>query len=434
MSKALRATWQKHQTILGNFFSLSVLQVATYLAPLITLPYLVRVLGPSRFGLVELAHAIAVYLVILTDYGFNLSATREISLCRNDPRRLSEIFSAVMLLKLLLTVASFFALVAAVLAVPRLRGDWPVYLLTFGTVIGQCLFPIWLFQGLERMKYTAILTILSKLAITVAIFAFIRQSDHYIRVPVVQSVGTIAMGVAGLLVALREFPVRFALPSRALLRQELAEGWHLFVSKMSITLYTTSNIVILGLFTNNTFVAYYVAGEKIVRAIQGLQLPLSQAVYPYVGKLASESKEAALAFTARMTEIVGVVTLVLSVGLFFAAGPLSRLILGEQFGASVAVIRILSPLPFVCSLSNIFGVQIMINFGLKKTLTRILAIAGVVNVVLVFALVVPLRHIGVSIAVLLTEVAIMIATYVALQRNGLDVFRRHRTAEPEHGL
>jgi PST family polysaccharide transporter len=130
MSKALRATWQKHQTILGNFFSLSILQVATYLAPLITLPYLVRVLGPSRFGLVELAHAIAVYLVILTDYGFNLSATREISLCRNDPRRLSEIFSAVMLLKLLLTVASFFALVAAVFAVPRLRGDWPVYLLT----------------------------------------------------------------------------------------------------------------------------------------------------------------------------------------------------------------------------------------------------------------------------------------------------------------
>jgi len=434
MSKTLKATWQKHRTILGNFFSLSVLQVATYLAPLITLPYLVRILGPSRFGLVELAHAIAVYLVILTDYGFNLSATREISLCRDDPRRLSEIFSAVMLLKLLLTVASLIALAAAVLAVPKLRGDWAVYLLAFGTVIGQCLFPIWLFQGLERMKYTAILTILSKLAITVSIFVFIRRSDDYIYVPVLQSIGTFAMGVAGLLVALREFPVHLVLPSRTLLRQELVEGWHLYVSKMSITLYTTSNTVILGLFTNNTFVAYYVAGEKIVRAIQGLQLPLSQAVYPYIGKLAAESKDAALAFAARMTEIVGIVTLALSVGLFLAAEPLGRLILGGQFDASVPVIRILSPLPFVCSLSNIFGVQIMINFGLKKTLTKILAIAGVVNVILVFILVAPLHHVGVSIAVLLTEASIAIATYVALRQNGLDVFRRHRNAEPYHGL
>lgn len=434
MSSPLKATWRKHQTILGNFFSLSVLQVATYLAPVITLPYLVRVLGPSRFGLVELAHAIAVYLVILTDYGFSLSATREISLNRDDPRRLSEIFSAVMLLKLLLTVASFVALTAAVLAVPRLRGDWRVYLVAFGTVIGECLFPIWLFQGLERMKYTAILTILSKLVITVSVFVFIRRSDDYIYVPVLQSAGTIVMGVAGLLVALREFPVHLALPSRALLRQELVEGWHLFVSKMSITLYTTSNIVILGLFTNNTFVAYYVAGEKIVRAIQGLQLPLSQAVYPYISKLAAESKEAALAFAARMTEVVGVVTLALAVGLFLAAEPLAKLILGGQFDASVPVIRILSLLPFVCSLSNIFGVQVMINFGLKKTLTKILAVAGVVNVILVFALVAPLHHVGVSIAVLLTEVAIMIATYVALRRNRLDVFRRHRNAEPDHGL
>jgi PST family polysaccharide transporter len=261
MSETFKAAWQKHRTILGNFFSLSVLQFATYLAPVITLPYLVRVLGPSRFGLVELARAIAVYFVILTDYGFNLSATREISLHRGNPRRLSEIFSAVMLLKLLLTVASFVALVAAVFGVPKLRGDWPVYLLAFGTVVGQCLFPIWLFQGLERMKYTAILTIFSKLVTTVSIFVFIRQSDQYLYVPVVQSVGTIAMGVAGLFVALREFPVHFALPSRALLRQELADGWHLFISKMSITLYTTSTTVILGLFTNNTFVAYYVAGE-----------------------------------------------------------------------------------------------------------------------------------------------------------------------------
>lgn len=434
MPETFKAACRKHRTILGNFFSLSVLQFATYLAPLITLPYLVRVLGPSRFGLVELGRAVSVYFIILTDYGFNLSATQEISVHRDNPRRLSEVFSAVILLKLALGVLSFVVLVGAVLAVPRLRGDWPVYLLAFGTVVGQCVFPIWLFQGLERMKYTAVLTILSKLVITVGIFTFIRADSHYIYVPVVQSAGTIAMGVAGFLAALRQFPVRLVLPSRAVLRRELVDGWHLFISKMSVTLYTTSNTVILGLFTNHTVVAYYVAGEKIVRAIQGLQFPLAQAVFPHVGKLAAESKRAALGFAARMTWIVGVVMLVLSVGLFLSAGPLTRLMLGEQFGASVSVVRILSLLPFLGSLSNIFSVQIMVNFGMKMTLTRILAVAGVANIMLVFALVGPLQHIGVCIAVLLTEASITVAMYLALRQRGLDVLRRVPTVETEYGI
>lgn len=433
MPKILRAAWRTHRTILTNFFSLSVLQFATYLAPVITLPYLVRVLGPSRFGLVELARAISVYFIIVTDYGFNLSVTREISVNRDNPRVLSEVFSAVMILKLLLTALSFVALTAAVMAVPKLRNDWLVYLLAFGSVLGQALFPMWLFQGLERMKYTALLTILSKVVTTAAIFVFIRQGSHYIYVPVVQSAGTIAMGVAGLGAALWRFPVRFRLPSKAVLKRELVEGWHLFIYKMSTSLYTTSNTVILGLVANNTVVAYYVAGEKIVRAIQGLLFPLSQAVFPHIGRLAAESKAVALAFASRMAKGVGLIALALSVGLFLGAEPLVRLILGDQFGTSVPVVRILSLLPLTGSLSNVFGVQIMANFGLKKTLTKILAIAGIVNVALVFALVIPLQHIGVSIALLLTEVSIAIAMYVALRRRGLDVFRRRRAVELDHG-
>lgn len=434
MPETFTAACRKHRTILTNFFSLSVLQFATYLAPLITLPYLVRILGPSRFGLVELARAISMYFILVTDYGFDLSATQEISVHRDNPRRLSEIFSAVLLLKLFLTVLSFVALAAGVLAVPKLRGDWPVYLLAFGTVVGQSLFPVWLFQGLERMKYTAVLTILSKLAVVVAIFAFIRQGSDYIYVPVVYSGGTIAMGVAGLLVALWVFPVRLILPSRAILKRELVDGWHLFVSRMSVSLYTTSNTVILGLFASNTVVAYYVAGEKIVRAIQGLQFPLAQAVFPHIGRLAAESKTAALAFASRMTRIVGAVTLVMSAGLFLAAGPLTRLALGEQFGDSVLVVRILSLLPFLGNLSHILSIQVMVNFGLKRTLTRILAMAGVANIVLVFALVGLWQHIGVCIAVLLTEAGITAAMYVALRRRGLDVLRRYPTREAEDGV
>jgi len=162
--------------------------------------------------------------------------------------------------------------------------------------------------------------------------------------------------------------------------------------------------------------------EGILEAIQGLQMPLSQAIFPYIGRLASESRDAALAFVSQVARIVGVVTLVLSMALFVAAPSVAAVLLGPQSAASVPVIRILSFLPFIIGLSNIFGVQVMINFGLKKMLTKIMITAGLLDLVLAVFLAVGYRHVGVSIAVLLTEIFVTMATFVALRKSGLHVF------------
>ena len=424
MVEKLKGIWGRYRRVLSNFFSLSVLQISNYLAPLITLPYLVRVLGPSRYGLVEFARAVAIYFVILTEYGFNLSATYEISIHRDDRRKVSEIFSAVLVIRLLLLTVSFGLLVLMVLGIPKMRGEWRVYLFAFGTVVGQTLFPIWLFQGLERMKHIAVLNIIARALITVSIFVFIRRAEDYLYVPLVQSAGVLLMGVGGMVLGMRLFDVRFAVPSVSALRHQFVSGWHLFLSTIATTLYTTSNTVILGLLTSNEIVGYYAAGDKIVRAIQGLQLPLSQAIFPHIGRLASKSKEAALHYADRVARIVGVVTFVLSLGLLFGAPFLTSIILGPGYDASIPVVRILSFLPFIIGLSNIFGIQIMVNFGMKKTLLKILMIAGLMNVCLALTLVFPFQHIGVSASVLLTETFVTVSMYVALHRRGLHILCR----------
>jgi polysaccharide transporter, PST family len=408
----------------GNFVALSVVQFANYVAPLIILPYLFRVLGPSRYGLIELARAISVYFLILTDYGFSLSATREVSVHRDDPQRVSELFCCVLLLKLALVVLSLGALVGIVWAVPRLRADWPVYLLSFGNVVGMGLFPLWLFQGLERMKHLPALNLTAKLLVILGVFVFIRGPEDYLYAPALQSAGTLLIGLGGLALALRLFPLRFRWPSRTVLRRELANGWHLFVSKMAITLYTTSNIVILGLVTDYTFVAYYAAGDKIVRAASdGLHVPLSQAIFPHISQLAARSRAAALRYVGRVAGWLSAATLMISAGLFLAAPYIARVLLGAQSEGSVPVIRILSLLPFVVGLSNIFGVQIMANFGLQERLARILIVAGLLNLVLALLLARPLQHAGVALASLTTEIFVTLTLFVALHRNGLHVFR-----------
>lgn len=429
MFKTLKAAWGHNRTVLDSFFSLSVVQFANYLAPLITLPYLFRVLGPSKYGLIELARAVSVYFLILTDYGFSLSATREVSVHRDDSRRISEVFSAVMVVKFLLVVLSLAMLSLVVFAVPRLRADGPVYFLAFGHVIGMWLFPVWLFQGLERMNYIAALNVTAKSLVIISIFVFVRGPSDYLYVPLLQSSGAILIGLVGLVMAVRFFPVRFHVPSRSVLHRELRNGWHLFLSKMATTLYTTSNIVILGLVTDSAFVAYYAAPDKIVRAVQGLQIPLSQAIFPHIGRLASQSRQAAMAFTSKVAGIVSVITLMMSVGLFIGAPYIARVALGEQFQAGVPVIRILSLLPFLIGLSNIFGVQIMINFGLQRVLTRILIAAGILNIIVALVLAMAWQHIGVAVAALATETFVTVGMFIALRRSGLNVFTAGIDAE-----
>ena len=422
MWKVLEIPGRRNRRVLSNFLSLSVVQFANYAAPLITLPYLFRVLGPSHYGLIEFARAITLYFVILTDYGFSLSATRQVSIHRDDPQRLSEIFSAVMLLKLLLVALSFLAMAALVLAVPRLRADWPVYFLSFGHVVGMALLPLWFSRGLERVRFMAILSAGTRLLVIVMILAFVRDQADYVYVPLMHSLGYVLAGAVGLVAVIRSSSVRFRIPSLALLEQELRDGWDIFVSKVATRLYRTSGAVILGLLTNHTFVAYYAAGEKIVWAVQGLQEPVSQAVFPHIGQLASESKQAALAFAAKVAKILCGVMLAASLALFAGAPWVARLALGEQFHAGVSVIRILSLLPVITAFSNVFGVQVMVNFGLKRLLARILIAAGVLNVAAALCVAGPLKHEGVAVVSLATEIFVTLAMFIALRQNDLDVF------------
>lgn len=422
---ALRPPSSDGRRVLGNFFSLSIVQFANYLAPVITLPYLFRVLGLEKYGLTELARAISVYFLMLTDYGFSLSATQEISVHRDDPEKVSEVFSAVLLLKFLLLLLSFALLSLLVLAVPRFRADWPVYYLSFGNVIGMWLFPIWLFQGLERMKYIPMLSVTAKTLYVLLVFSLIHGPSDYLYAPLLQSASAILIGLAGLILALCKFRVRFRIPGVSVLRHEFVNGWHLFLSKTAITFYTATNVVILGLFTDNTFVAYYAAGDKIVRALtDGLHIPLSQAIFPHIGRLASQSPPAALRFAARVARLLSLATLTISVGTFVAAPYIARIVLGHNAGGSVPVIRILSLLPLVVGLSNIFGTQIMVNFGLKKLLARILAAAGLLNIVVALLLVLHLQHVGIAIASLTTEIFVTAVMFAALRKKGLNVFGR----------
>jgi len=393
--------------LLSNFFSLSFLRGANYLLPLITLPYLVRVLGPQKFGLIAFAQAIIQYFVIFTDYGFNLSATREISIHRENKKKVSEIFCSVLLIKFALLVVSFIILSAVVFGFNKFKADWGIYYLAFGMVIGQVMFPVWFFQGMEKMKYIATLNILAKLFFTVSIFVIVRHEADYRYVPLLNSLGFIIAGFTGLWVVLRRFKIGFEVPAFAAIRREIENGWHIFISTLAISLYTTSNTVILGIFTNNTIVGYYAAGEKIIRAITGMITPLSQTIYPHICKVASESRERALSFVRKILMLIEVPLFLISIAVLLFARHISNLVLGEHFQESIPIIRILSFLPFIVAASIMLGSQTLLVFGIKRLFSMSIVFPALVHIVFLLFVTPFWGATGVAIVCVFTELLIL---------------------------
>ncbi len=397
-----------------------LVQIANYIFPLITLPYLVRILGPEKYGLVAFAQSFIGYFILITNYGFDLSATREISIYRGQKEKLSEIFSSVMYAKVLLLSLCFF-IFFFFLQVDKFKKDSLVYVLTFGIIVGQTLFPLWLFLGLEKMGYITILTILERAVFTICIFIFIRNTNDYIYVPLFNTMGYLTSGILGLLLALFKFGVTFRTPKLQEIFSQIKHGWHSFISATNVSLYSTTNMFILGLFWNNVVVGYYAAAEKLIYAIQRLLVPLSQAVYPYVSKAAHEKKEKALSFISRILYINIAIGIFLAIIILLGARVIIKIILGPMYQESVYVMQIFAFLPLAGAVTNVLGFQTMLPLKMDSELAKALIIVALINVMLAFILIPFFAHLGAAIAFLCTMCSACLILFLILKRANVNL-------------
>lgn len=413
---------QPYKNLLKNFTSLSVLQLTNYLFPIIVLPYVVRVLGPDKYGLVQFAAAFNAYFLLLCDYSFGLTGTRLISQHRNDSQKLSEIFSSIIFIKIIFYGVTFLLLLVLIFSIERFRADWLIYLFSSGMVLGSVLSPLWYFQGIEQMKYITILQVAARTIATVFIFVLIQTSSDYLTLVIINASSQLAIGLAGLIVCILKFKIRISFPGIESIIRLLKQGWNIFLSSISINVYTTSNTFILGLFATDTIVGYYAAADKIRIAFQGMQSTLSQSVFPFVSNLAKESYTNFINFNRKLLRISIGSGLIISMVLFLYADELTDIILGKNFSHSADLLRIISVLPILISLSNVFGIQTMLPLGYDKAFNRIIGFAALVHIILLVIFIPDYLAKGVAYIIVVTESIVTFFMFVYLRYKKINLF------------
>jgi len=399
---------REKKTLLENFISLLTVQFGNYFLQLITFPYLVRVLGIAGFGLYSFVFAFAQYFLIITDYGFNLTATRKISIARTNKEKVANIFSTVYATKILLFTFSSIAIIIITFLVPKFQKDHYAYLLTIIAIFGNFLFPVWYYQGIEKTKYIALFNSIAKIITTGCIFIFIKNPNDIYLAIFIQSMSVVVSAVISIAALIKYWPVKLVKISFHDIQESLIDGWYIFITIFSASLVNSTNIFILGLFASNQTVGYFSIAEKIVRVFHSLVAPLSTAIFPHVSKLVNESKEKAISFLNSVLKwgLMGFALCTMS--LIVLSGIYVKIFTGNYSFHIQSLIIILSVLPITIFIDNIFGQQILVNIGSSKEFMKGILIPGLSSLLLSFALVPKYKEYASAVIFLCAQLAIMI--------------------------
>lgn len=415
---------KKYKRLIENIMSLFMIKGLQYILAFITFPYLVRVLQVENFGSVVFVQGILQYFILFTDYGFNLLGPKEIAQNDNKKER-GKIFASIFAAKLILLFISTILFVCILVIISYINNeDILLYIVTYLMVIGNVILPVWFFQGIQQMRYITIVNIIGRLFSVVCIFYYVRIPEDYVLAGFFQATVPLIAGLCSWIILWKNYKEIFILPKYRDIKQVFIDAWEIFTSTVAINLYTASNLVFLGLLTNNIVVGYFSGAQKIIQNINSLISPITQAIYPYISKITNNSKSDALKFLKKMVWILGGGNFIVSILIFIFAEWIVDLLLGDGYEQSVLLLRILSFLPFIISLSNIFGIQTMLVFGMKKQFNKILLSAAVINTIIVLPMIYFYQAIGVSISMTITEMFVTLTMYIVLRKNNIHLISR----------
>lgn len=394
-----------YKSIIKNIISLSALKMVDLVIPLIILPYLIITVGKENYGIYAFAYTFIFYFLNVTQYGFSLSAVKNVALIRDDKNKLANYFNEILTTKLFLTCITIGVIILLTLVVPKFRDNNLVILFVSLMLVGDCFTPIWYFQGIEKMQFITFANIISKLTYLVFVYFWITSKDDYVYIGLYQSIGFILSGIISIVYVVKYHKIKLQIKGYSHIKKNLKEGFSSFLILTIPTLYANTSIFLLGMFTPFQNVTLLEAGTKISSVFSAFSTILARALYPFLNRNQQHKKmmvkvQIILGFLA---SLIMFLSAPLVIKLWFRNGLMNDVIL---------VIKILSATPFLLSIIYAFGINGLLVENKDKLFLKATIIASTTGLILGVLLIPNGDYLIAAVVIILSRALYALSTFL----------------------
>lgn len=399
-----------------NVAALTLVQAASYLFPLVTIPYLTRMLGVESFGKVVLVQSLMALAAIVVDYGFSLSAVRTIAAVHKDKAAVSRIYTATLCSQALLYGVCLLLAISGLLLAPMDDADRHAYVAGALMAATGVASTQWLFQAFEQLKVYSMLQIGGRALSLPLLFLLVDGPEDVVGAVVFGNLGALLANGFAIHWAHRKQMVQWSRPGKADLHGALTTGFPIFTSKIATSVFQNSGVLVVGAVAGNSAAGLYALADKIRKTAQSLLQPVTQALYPRMCHLFGTDPAAARHLLRRVSPLVIGATATGSILLFVLAKPIVLAFGGSDYLNAVPLLRIMAVLLLVTSASSIAGLCVILPNGLTKQYNSIILSSTIVYLAVLLLLIQRAGSSGAAVALVIAEVlAATLAVAVAVR-------------------
>lgn len=382
------------------------------LFPLITFPYVCRVIEADGIGQINFFQSIISYISLFTCLGIPMYAIREIARDRSDVVQMNRTAMEILLLHSMLTLVGYAIVAILCLTIPQIQVNIPLFLILSLTIFFTAIGCEWFYQGIEGFKYITIRGLIIKTVSVVLLFIFVKSKTDLLYYGCYTVFGVLGGNIFNFFRLRKYIHRENIIFSELHIKRHIKPVLKVFSFSVVTSIYLQLNTVLLGFLKNALAVGYFAAATKVMQMLLTMSACLGSVMMPRASHLIAENKEAEFnRLIQKSYDFTLVIALPMTIGLIFCAPSLITALCGVKFEHSILPSQIIAPIILMVAISNIFGIQVLFPKGKINIVTLCCGIGAVADLILNLCLIPFFSYIGTSIAYLGAEVATTVSMY-----------------------
>ena len=392
-----------------NFTYNTLLGLTNIIVPIITFPYVSRVLGPQGIGITSFAISLVTTFVILGSLGIPIYGIREIAKSKKDKVKLSNTFSELLLIQFFWSIFIIIVFASWLYFTKTYQNEEVIKYLSFIHIFCSIGLINWFYQGIEKYKFISIINLISKLITIVLLFILVKQKEDYWLYYSIVVMSSLVSAIISVSYSFKFVNYKFV---RLNFKRHYKPILILFSTQLAISIYLNLDVIMLKYLSQLEQVGYYSAAIRIIKTLLILVTSLGVVLIPKISSYIQEKNNAEVRILIEKSiNFVLIISLPIMVGLFMVSKDIIVLFAGSQFQVASSLLLWLIPLIFLIGMNNIFGLQILVPCNGEKKLMFIVIFGAILNFILNFFLIPIYQGKGAAFSTLVTEAVITVLAY-----------------------